>query len=330
MYVVGVDIGATYTRVVIADRDGSIIDRAKTRTPRVDDSLAVARNIIQLIRLLLDRSGIEAGKLRGIGVGSIGPLDMRGGILTRPANLPIERIEIVKPLSEEFRVPTYLVNDCVAAVIGERYFGAGREDENLVYITISTGIGCGAYVNGHLLLGKDGNAHEVGHMVVDAEGKLICGCGKRGHWEAYSSGSGIPQLARLIISQDREAFEGSLLYEKSGGDPGNLDAKMIYDSAKEGDALSLRIVREAGRYNAIGVANVINVYDPSLITMGGSVTLNNVDLVLGPIREMVSDYLINRPATIKVTPLGEDVGLYGAVALALGLEKIPKSLRALK
>ena len=89
-------------------------------------------------------------------------------------------------------------------------------------------------------------------------------------------------------------------------------------------------MREAGRYNAIGVANVINVYDPSLITMGGSVTLNNVDLVLGPIREMVSDYLINRPATIKVTPLGEDVGLYGAVALALGLEKIPKSLRALK
>ncbi len=324
VYVIGVDIGATYTRVVVADRDGSIIDRAKTRTPRVDDSLAVARNIIRLARQILNRGGIPEDKLRGIGVGSIGPLDMKRGILTRPANLPIERIEIVKPLSDEFGVPTYLVNDCVAAVIGERYFGAGKEDENLVYITISTGIGCGVYVNGHLLLGKDGNAHEVGHMVVDAEGRLVCGCGKRGHWEAYSSGSGIPQLARLIISQDEEAFRESILYEKSGRDPGNLDAKMIYDSAKEGDSLSLRIVREAGRYNAIGVANVINVYDPSLITMGGSVTLNNVDLVIGPIKEMMGDYLINRPAEIKVTPLGEDVGLYGAIALALGLEKLPK------
>ncbi len=327
-FVLGVDIGATYTRVVLADNDGTFLARAKTRTPREDDSLAVAHNIIRAARHLLREQGVSDSELKGIGVGSIGPLDMRRGILIRPANLPVENVEVVAPLSREFGVPTYLVNDCVAAAIGEKHFGAGRDVENLVYITISTGIGSGVYVNGHLLLGKDGNAHEVGHIVVDAEGKLVCGCGKRGHWEAYSSGTGIPQLACMLISErGEEAFRESVLYERTGGDPKRLDAKMIYDAAKEGDALALEIVREAGRYNAIGVANVINVYDPELITMGGSVTLNNVELVLGPIKEMVGDYVINRPAEIRVTPLGEDVGLYGAVALALGLEEIPESLR---
>ena len=324
-YVLGVDIGATYTRVVLADQDGVIIAKAKDRTPRERDSLAVARNIIRMGRGLLKENGVSERELKGIGVGSIGPLDMRRGILIRPANLPVENIEIVAPLTEEFGVPTYLVNDCVAAVIGERHFGAGKGVDNLVYITISTGIGGGIYVNGHLLLGKDGNAHEIGHMVIDSEGKLTCGCGKRGHWEAYSSGRGVPQLARLIISsKGEEAFRGSALYRKSDGDLGSLDAKMVYDAAKEGDALALEIVNEAGRYNAMGVANVINVYDPSLITMGGSVTLNNVELVLEPIKRMVGDYLINRPAEITVTPLGEDVGLYGSIALALGWEELPR------
>ncbi|RLE70746.1 MAG: ROK family protein [Thermoprotei archaeon] len=322
-YVVGVDIGATYTRVVLSDRDANFLDRIKERTPRSGGSMAVARAISRMIEELLARNGVGRDQLRGIGVGSIGPLDIKRGILVKPANLPIENIPIVEPLREEFGVPTYLVNDCVAAVIGERYFGAGCGHEDLVYITISTGIGGGIYVDGHLLLGKDGNAHEIGHMVVDAEGKLTCGCGKRGHWEAYSSGSGIPKLASLIAAREVEAFEKSSLYPRSGGDALRLTSKDVYEAAKGGDEFALKVVREAGRYNAIGVANVVSVYDPSLITLGGSVTLNNVELVLEPIRRMAPDYTVNRMPEIDITPLGEDVGLYGAVALALGLEKLP-------
>ena len=215
-------------------------------------------------------------------------------------------------------MPAYLVNDCVSAVIGERHFGAGRDHENLVYITISTGIGGGVYVNGHLLLGKDGNAHEIGHMVIDSEGKLECGCGKRGHWEAYSSGSGIPKLARLLVGTYREYFVESVLKDKLE----TLTSKDVYDAAKMGDAFALKVVEEASKYNAMGIANVVNMYDPSLITMGGSVTLHNVELVVEPIKQLAQEYIINRMAEVKVTPLGDDVGLYGAIALALGLEKI--------
>lgn len=318
--VAGVDIGATYTRVVIADEKGRILERTKFETPRSSRE-AVPASIARAIRELLKRVGGSERDLKGIGVGSIGPLDVKRGVIVRAANLPLENVPIVEPLESEFGVNAYLVNDCVAAVIGEKHMGAGREHNNLVYITISTGIGGGVYVDGRVLLGKDGNAHEIGHMVIDAEGKLVCGCGKRGHWEAYSSGSGIPKLAKLLAEEKPELFKRSMLASK--GDPLKLTSKDVYDAAKAGDAFAKVVVEEAAKYNAMGVANVINVYDPSLITVGGSVALNNVELVVEPLKRMVHQYVVNRVPEIIVTPLGEDVGLYGAVALALGLEQLP-------
>lgn len=317
-YVVGVDIGATYTRVVLADRDAAIIDREKFTTPR-DNPLAPASAIIHAIREMLKRNRIPESSLKGVGVGSIGPLDMKQGIIIRAANLPLENVPIVEPIKREFGAPAYLVNDCVAAVIGERFFGAGKGHDNLAYITISTGIGGGIYVNGHLLLGKDGNAHEIGHMVIDSEGKLVCGCGKRGHWEAYSSGSGIPKLARLIAKKRPESYRASALASKGLSE---VTSKDVYDAVRRGDPFARAVVEEANRYNAMGVANVINVYDPSLITIGGSVALNNVDLVIQPLKRLVSEYAVNRLPDIQATTLGDDIGLYGAIALALGLEKL--------
>jgi len=318
-YVVGVDIGATYTRVVLADRDATIIDREKFTTPRESPS-APAAAIINAIREMLKRNGIRESSLKGVGIGSIGPLDMRRGIIVRAANLPLENVPIVEPIKQALGAPAYLVNDCVAAVIGERFFGAGRGHDDLVYITISTGIGGGIYVNGHLLLGKDGNAHEIGHMVVDSEGKLVCGCGKRGHWEAYSSGSGIPKLAKLIAERRPELFQMSAQALKGLS---GVTSKDVYDAAKRNDPFAIAVVEEAQRYNAMGVANVINVYDPSLITIGGSVALNNVDLVIRPLERLVPEYAVNRMPEIRATQLGDDIGLYGAIALALGLEKLP-------
>lgn len=319
-YVVGVDIGATYTRVVLADRDARILDREKFETPR-ESPLAPPAAIVSSIKRLLERNGLPEGSLKGIGVGSIGPLDMKRGIIIRAANLPLENVPIVEPLKREFGVPAYLVNDCVAAVVGERFFGEGRGHDNLAYITISTGIGGGIYVNGHLLLGKDGNAHEIGHMVIDAQGRLVCGCGRRGHWEAYSSGSGIPKLAKLLAAEEPDIFAGSKLAVKGLE---NITSRDVYEAAKKGDAFALNVVKEASRYNAIGIANVVNVYDPSLITVGGSVALNNVELVVTPLKDLLPEYAVNRLPEIKTTSLGDDVGLYGAIALALGLEKLPK------
>ncbi len=311
---IGIDLGATNLRVVLGDSKGRILKRTSEKTVRVGDEFAVSNQIIRMIKSIVTKE--ELSKVKGIGIGTIGPLNLKEGAIVNTPNLPFKYIPLRKPLEQEFDLPVYIANDCVAAVIGEHYYGAGKGIKNHVYITISTGIGGGVYVDGHVLVGKDGNAHEIGHMVIDYEGRLVCGCGKRGHWEAYCSGANIPNFARLLMSQmNKKEVENSLLFKLTNGDLSKLTAKMIYDSAKQGDKVALRIVEEVGRLNAIGFANVINVYDPELITVGGSVALNNPKLIMEPILKYVGDYTINRLPKIMLTPLAGDVVIYGALAL---------------
>ncbi|MDW8033753.1 MAG: ROK family protein [Nitrososphaerota archaeon] len=314
--VIGVDIGATNLRVAIADLNGNILLKEVEKTPR-QSGLEVVNQIIQMSNKALGLLGLTKGDVKSIGVGTIGPLDLKRGIVVNPSNLKVGIIPVVEGLNNAFESEIRLLNDCVAAVLGERKFGAGKNLKNIVYVTISTGIGCGAIVDDHLLIGKDGNAHEIGHVVIDKDGLLECGCGRRGHWEAYCSGRGIVKYAKFLIMQDKEFSEKSLLKKYCNGDFSRLSSELIFKSAKEGDELSLKIVRETGLLNAIGFANIINVYDPELITVGGSIPLNNDKLVLEPIRNHVSEYSINRIPEIILTPLGEDIVLYGALAAAL-------------
>ena len=322
-YGIAVDLGATYLRVITGYRDGSFIARIVEKTNLHEGPDAISRQIIKLIRRICRENKLKPENAVGIGVGAFGPQDpVRGGI-SKPANAPYEFIPVREPLTEEFKVPVEVMNDCAVAAIGERFYGAGRGIDNFVYITISTGIGAGVYVDGRMLLGKDGNAHEIGHIVVDYEGRLICGCGKRGHWEAYCSGRNIPNYARLIIEEEKlmRRFEGSYLYKVTSGKLGEITAKNIYDGAKAGDQLCKYLVNRVGKINAMGVASAINVYDPSVVILGGAVVLNNVKEVLTPIRMQFRDYIVNREAEIRVTPLGGDVVLYGALAMAFNLHR---------
>ncbi len=311
---IAVDVGATNLRVALGDSEGNLWKKASERTTREGDGYAVAEQVARMIREVASERALE--RVEAVGVGTIGPLDLRRGRVVGAPNLPFKEFELGEPLYRELKKPVYVLNDCVAAVWGEKHYGAGREVDNLVYVTISTGIGAGAVVDGTLLLGKDGNAHEVGHTVVDARGIMVCGCGKRGHWEAYCSGANIPRFAEYLLERlPSEVASHSVLARAK--EEGELTAELVYRAAREGDRAALEIVREIGRLNAIGFANVVSVYDPELVTVGGSVALNNPDLVLEPIRERIADYTVNRVPRIELTPLGGDVVLYGALAVAL-------------
>jgi len=312
----GVDLGATNVRVALSNVDGKILVKKTERTTG-KTGLDVVRQIIEMGSNALNSLGFTGRSLKAVGIGSIGPLDLKKGLVVNPPNLRVGTIPIVEGVEKHFNVPVRLLNDCAAAVLGEKRFGAGRSLENIVYVTISTGIGGGAIVDGHLLLGKDGNAHEVGHMVVDRDGLLECGCGKRGHWEAYCSGSGMISYARLLLEKWGIDFNRSSLRKYFQEDFSKAASKTLFEAAREGDELALRIIGEIGLLNAIGFANVINMYDPELITVGGSVALFNSELILNPIKKDVSKYAMNRLPEIKITPLGEDAVLYGALAAAL-------------
>ena len=312
---VGVDLGGTNVRVALGDEKGRILAKISERTEKTRGPEGISEQISRIIRYLEEKEA-KTRRITGIGIGSAGPLDLKRGGLMKPTNIPYDFIPLVEPLEDEFHLPTYLLNDCSAAVMGERFFGAGREHENLAYITLSTGIGGGIYVDGHLLVGKDGNATEIGHFTIDFEGRLMCGCGKRGHWEAYCSGNGIPNYVRLLLSQERRrGIEDSLLMRRVGGDLSLLTAKILYDCAKAGDPLSLELTEKIGGLNSVGFACVVDAYDPSLITVGGSIALRNENLVIDPIRRGVKEHARNRVPEIKITPLRDDVVLYGALAM---------------
>jgi glucokinase len=312
-----VDIGATNLRVAVADLNGNILSKYLEKTSS-ESGLSIVNQIVRMSDSVLDSLNLRRGDVKSIGVGSIGPLDLRKGLIVNPPNLRVGIIPVVEFLKNIFKTDVKLLNDCVAAVLGEKRFGAGRDLSNIVYVTISTGIGCGAIVDGHLLIGKDGNAHEVGHTVIDKDGLLKCGCGKRGHWEAYCSGRGIVNYARLLIEKwGMDFFNESSLSKCCNKDISLLSSETIFKSAREGDDLALRIVNSVGLLNAIGFANIVNVYDPELITIGGSVVLHNSELILKPIKERVLDYVINRTPEIILTPLKEDIVLYGALAAVM-------------
>jgi glucokinase len=305
---VAVDIGATNIRVACGDESG-LRKKLQEETDRLNEAEGIPIQIVRMIREI-ERDPVA------IGVGSIGPIDHAEGTIKNTPNYPFKEIRVVEPLRTAFDAPVEIMNDCSAGVLGEHVFGAGRETDNLFYVTLSTGLGGGAIVDGHLLAGKDGNAVEIGHLTIDPHSRLICGCGCPGHWEAFSGGKNIPFYARTLLQGTR--WRSSLLNDLCGGDSKEITAKMIFDAAHQGDEHALMVVEEIGRVNAVGFANIVNAYDPELITVGGSIALNNPELILDPIKRHITRHLINRAPEIMITPLGEDVVLYGAMAQVLG------------
>jgi glucokinase len=294
--VVSIDVGAVNLRAALVDRDSKKLRKVHKEAVDCEDLMRQIYSIVDKI-----------GKFRGIGISMPGTLDMNRGILCYSPNLNLRNINVVELMQDRYHVDVSLSNDETAAVMGEKLFGAGKKLGNVVHLTLGTGIGCGVILNDRLLLGKDGNAHEVGHVTIDASGAMRCGCGAMGHWEAYCSGRDIPNFARLLLDT-RYRNEKSVLKGMR-----KLSTRSVYGAARS-DKVAAKIVNEVGRLNAIGIANIIDCYDPELITIGGAIALNHQSTVLKPILAQVKSHAINKVPKIMITPLGETASLYGAVA----------------
>ncbi|GGL33651.1 glucokinase [Halarchaeum grantii] len=310
-YYVGVDLGATNLRAAVADEEGVVLSTERRATPNGPSGIAVTEAVLAAIRAACADVGVDPEDVTAAGIGSIGPLDLADGSIDNPANLPegIGRIPLVGPVRELVQSErVYLHNDTVAGVIGER-FHSDRNPDDMVYLTISSGIGAGVAVDGDVLSGWDGNAGEVGHMVVDPDGGRTCGCGRDGHWEAYCSGNNIPRYARQL-AEERGADTAMPVDSES------FSAKDVFDYADSDDFASY-VVEKVADWNTLGITNVAQSYAPLVIYVGGAVALNNPDLVLDPVRERLDTTVFNNVPDLRLTNLGDDVVLQGAVASAL-------------
>jgi glucokinase len=310
-YYVGVDLGATNVRSVVADDSGTIIGSSDDETPRGPTGITVTEAVLRVVREACDDADVDPERVNAAGIGAIGPLDLAEGAVENPANLPdtIDRIPLTGPLSvllDTERV--YLHNDTNAGVIGERFYSE-RNPDDMVYLTISSGIGAGVCVDGNVLSGWDGNAGEVGHMTVDPQGHLTCGCGHDGHWEGYCSGNNIPRYAEFLYEED--AVETAIPLD----DP-DFSAVDIFEHADE-DAFAGHVVDQLGHWNAMGVANIVHAYAPIVIYVGGAVALNNPELTLDPIRERMDEMVMSNVPEIRLTTLGDEAVVKGALASAM-------------
>lgn len=296
-FVIGVDIGATNLRVCLGN-EKEIIIKKNVKTDR-----KIFLN--QVISLIKDVSkGVNKNEIRGISIGCAGLIDRKRGMILNSPNLKIKNFPLVKPLRRIFKLPIILLNDCVAAVLGEKFFGKFKKEENLVYLTISSGIGAGIIINNNLLLGSRGNAHEVGHMVIDEKRRLRCSCGKYGHWEAYCSGRGIPKFLRLLSKSYGYKLDCSTPEE-------------FFEKCRKKDKFALFALNEIGRYNSIGISNIVSLYEPSTLILGGAVALNNFSLIVSSFKKHISKYCLLPLPKIRKASLGEDVVLYGTLASML-------------
>ncbi len=311
-YYVGVDLGATNLQVLVADGDGTRLGTDHRRTPRGPTGIDVTEGVLRSIRSACAEAGVRPTDVVAAGIGSIGPFDLAEGAVVDPANLPdsIDRIPLTGPISELIdsnRV--WLHNDTTAGVIGER-FHADRNPDSMVYLTISSGIGAGVCCDGEVLDGWDGNAGEVGHYIVDPAGRLACGCGRDGHWEAYCSGNGIPRYAELLASDD-PTLETALPLEEP-----DFSAADVFDLAGE-DQLADYVIDQVIHWNAIGLTNVIHAFSPIVVALGGAVVLHNEEVLLEPLGERLGELVMTNVPELRVTSLGDDVVVEGALASAL-------------
>ncbi len=255
------------------------------------------RRLFALGRQAVEASGAEVA---AVGIGCGGPLDSRGGVLIAPLHLPgWTDVPIVELASADLGLPAVLDNDATAAAAGEHRFGAGRGTRNMVYLTVSTGVGGGVVLDGRVFRGSTGNGGELGHVTVDWNGRACKGCGRRGCLEAYASGTSIAERAR----------EAGLEVET---------ASDVAAAARSGDSVAERVWADTCEALACGVASLANVFEPERVVIGGGVSREGEQL-LGPVRTRVLSEAIApvaRDLQVVAAELGDTVGVVGAAAVA--------------
>lgn len=317
-YLVAVDLGGTQIRTALCDPRGQILRRIARPTLATEGPEAVIRRLEEAIAGAME--GTPADQIAGIGIGAPGPLNPISGIILEAPNLPgWTNVPLRSMISARFGLPTFLGNDANLAALAEYTFGAGRGRPDMIYLTISTGVGSGIIVNGEMVLGAHGLGAEAGHIIVDPTGPR-CGCGHFGCLEAFASGTAI---ARHVVARIK-AGKKTRITKMVGGDLAKVDARVVGEAAKLGDKLAIQAFQRAGKYLGIGIASLLRLFNPTMIVLGGSVTKAGA-LLLDPMWAAIKEYtpaIYWEGLSVVQAALGDDVGLLGAVALAAGQLRI--------
>ena len=316
--VLALDLGGTHLRTAVVTPDGRIHQRRMTRTPLAAGGDAIVA--MALVELSASRDAwLAAGGDApvALGISAPGPLDPRAGAIIDPPNMgdTFRGLVLGPRLGDPLGLPFALERDTNVAILGETAFGASRGFADVVYLTVSTGVGGAVITGGRLLSGPDGVAGELGHLSVAFDGP-VCGCGGVGHLERLSSGSGMARSAREALAEGQDAPVLARLARELA--PRELEAVHVDQAAAAGDPVAQAIVARAIRAFAAAVVSIVDVFDPDRVVVGGGITMAWGDRLLGPARDAVEATAFRLQARrVRIVPaeLGDDVGLIGTVPL---------------
>jgi glucokinase len=308
--VITIDLGGTKLRTAIISPEGKIIYRSQTKTEAIKGPEHVIKKIMTSIKVAIEKSSSET-RINSIALAIAGALDVNKGLITTSPNLPgWKNVALAGIIEQKFNFKTCLLNDASAAAFGEYFVGAGKGTKNLIFLTISTGIGGGIVINGKLYEGTDGAAGELGHMIIK-EGGPKCHCGQNGCLEAMASGYAVVRETNARL----EKGEKSSLQQIFRSGKGTISAKDVADAAKTGDRLSCDVIENTIAYNlGIGLANIINIFNPEIIVIGGGLSKMG-NMLLRPAARVAKQTALRLPASstnIVKAKLGDSAGIVGA------------------
>lgn len=310
--VLAVDLGGSKIVTALVSPLGEIIDREYVLTLADEGAEAVIERILGSIDGLLARADLPPSSLPAVSLAVAGAIDSRGGVVTASPNLPGWRnIPLRGMVQEETGLETFLLNDASAAALGEYRFGVGKGVDDLLYLTVSTGIGGGIIIDGKLYTGVSGSAGELGHMTIDVNGPY-CNCGNTGCLEVLASGKAVAREAQKAIAQGAK----SIMLELAEGEPQNITAKTVSEAAQKGDALAAVVISRAATYLGVGMVNLVNAFNPGMIIVGGGMAKMG-DILLDTARKVVAErafHLPTREVRIVQSQLGDEAAVLGAAA----------------
>lgn len=308
-YGVGVDIGGTTVKLGLFRTDGELLDKWEIPTCKENGGSQILPDVAASIKEKLTEKGIDGADVQGIGVGVPGPVTPEG-VVRKCVNLGWGVFNVEDTLGELTGYPVKAGNDANVAALGEMWQGAGKGANNIVMVTLGTGIGGGVIIDGHIVAGATGAGGEIGHLPVNDKETLVCGCGKKGCLEQYASATGVVTLTkRALAASDRQSSLRELA---------EVTAKDLFDAAKAGDALALEVMEQFGEILGKGLASVACVVNPELFVIGGGVSKAGT-VITDVVQKYYVPYAFHacREAQFKIAELGNDAGIYGCVKMIL-------------
>lgn len=317
MYYLGIDLGGTNIAAGVIDEQHQMIGRGKAKTNVPCSENEMCEQLASVALLALQDANLTLNDVPWVGIGSPGSIDRANGVITFSSNLRFHQFPLEQLLSKRLNKKVIIENDAKAAAFGELLAGALKGANNALAITLGTGVGCGIIMNKQLYRGSNASSGEMGHMVIQHNGRP-CSCGRKGCWEQYASANGLKQTTKEFIEHEPEHAE--YLLSLIEHDLSKISGKTAFEAMKNGDALGTKIVNAYLEMLGCGLINAVNIFQPDVICLGGGVC-NEGEILLEPLRKLIEKerYPVEstHPFTLCKAQLGNDAGIIGAALLGL-------------